>query len=393
MEKMPEIYWIDLNKFDTKNDKSTWLEMSEILIKNGFKVTLLCGYKYNKEKYPSYKVRIKYLSSIAFSPIYRFILLFRAIFYLLQKAKPKDLIIVDPPSLPAGYILKYFKRCHIHLDIRSPAIEVHGIKNNIIKLLFWSFPLYLFIRIPSSYSFISEQLKCRLETGFNTRFKNHLIWHSGVNTRMFQNITLSKKQKSSKFNLLYQGSLSPNRGIDLMIKSLALLKNSIKKNIMLSIAGGGPYLNIFKKMAFELGLAEHIHFTGFIPYEKMPLIIQSADCCICPLPDLPEWNVSSPLKVFEYLACGKPIILTPIAAHKQIITNHDFIIWTKGFSPADFSTAIEMAYCNQHVLAESAGKFAINNAKYYDWELQGNKFANYLKTERKKEIQSIKSKA
>lgn len=388
MEKIPEIYWIDLNKFDAKNDKSTWLEMSEILIKNGFKVTLLCGYKYNKEKYSSYKVRIKYLSAIPFSPIYRFILLFRVIFYLLQKAQGKDFIIVTPASLPAGYILNYFKRCHIHLDIRSPAMEVHGFKNHIIKLLFWSFPLHFFSRVPSSYSFISEQLKYQVETGFNTQFKNHLTWHSGVNTRIFQNTSPTKKQKSSNFNLLYQGSLSPNRGIGLMIKSLALLKNSIRKNIMLTIVGGGPYLNAFKKMVFELDLFENIRFTGFMPYEKMPLIIQSADCCICPLPDLPEWNVSSPLKVFEYLACGKPVILTPIAAHKRIITNNDFIIWTKGFSPADFSTAIKKAYCNQHILAESAGKFAINNAKDYDWEVQGNKFADYLKSKYK--IKSIK---
>ncbi len=381
---MPEIYWIDLNKFDTKNDKSTWLEMSEILIKNGFKVTLLCGYKYNKEKYSSYKVRIKYLSAISFSPIYRLILLLRATFYLLQAAGPKDLIIVSPASLFAGYILKFFRKCHIHLDIRSPAIEVHGFKNHIIKLLFWTFPLLFFSNSPNTYSFISRQLKYQVETEFNTQFKNHLIWHSGVNTRMFQNTPPSKKQKSSKFNLLYQGSLSPNRGIDLIIKSLALLKKSVKENIMLSIVGGGPYLNIFKKMASELDIAEHIHFTGFIPYEKMPLIIQSADCCICPLPDLPEWNVSSPLKVFEYLACGKPMILTPIAAHEQIITNNDFIVWTKGFSPADFSTAIERACCNQHILAESAKKFGINNAQYYDWELQGNKFALYLKSEIKK---------
>ncbi len=82
--------------------------------------------------------------------------------------------------------------------------------------------------------------------------------------------------------------------------------------------------------------------------------IAKADCGIYPLPDRPEWNVSSPLKVFEYMACGKPIILTPIPAHKDVLGDEGFVIWTKSDKAVDIAEAIMYAMDNRELFTISS---------------------------------------
>jgi len=138
-------------------------------------------------------------------------------------------------------------------------------------------------------------------------------------------------------------------------------------------------LENLKKMSLGLGLTEIMDFKGYVQYELVPKYLQDTDCFICPLPDREEWNVSSPIKVFEYLACGKPIILTPIAAHKNIVNNKDFIVWTEGDRVEDFVRAIEYAYNNRDLLTEAAKEAPDFIKEKYDWEVQGKKLADYLK--------------
>ncbi len=89
-----------------------------------------------------------------------------------------------------------------------------------------------------------------------------------------------------------------------------------------------------------LGVDDQVQFRGFVPYEHVADEIAQADVCICPLPDRLEWNVSSPLKVFEYMACAKPMILTPIPAPKGRPWRLSLRRVDQGFEPQHFHGAI-----------------------------------------------------
>ncbi|MCP4266937.1 MAG: glycosyltransferase family 4 protein [Candidatus Brocadiaceae bacterium] len=371
-------YWIDLNRFDSKMDKSTWLEISEALYQNNFNVTIMCGYQREKYKPKEYKVNIRYFKSLRTGGLFRYSLLLRIILWLLRNSRSNDIIIVCPRSLIVGFVLKYLKGCHIHMDVRTVPVEIHGIKDKIDRFLFWKSPLKFFSKLPDSNSFITKSLKESMEKEFCVRYDDYVTWHSGVNIQMFQTHNQACTfMNKDKFVLFYHGSVTPNRGLDLVLNGLAKLKPQIREQILFKIIGNGYDLERLKMMAMESSL--NVCFEGYIPYEKIPSVIKEADCCICPLPDLQEWNVSSPIKVFEYLACAKPVILTPIEAHKQIANNKDYVIWTNGFSVDDFAKAIQFAYTNRDKLkvkAKGALDFIQGN---YDWKVQGNKFAKYLK--------------
>ena len=99
-------YWIDLSRFDQKINKSPWIEMAEVLADEGFKVTLLCGYK--KEKYvpDGYKIKIRYFKSLQSGGLFKYSLLFHITLWLIKHANSDDILIVRPGSLITGWFVK-----------------------------------------------------------------------------------------------------------------------------------------------------------------------------------------------------------------------------------------------------------------------------------------------
>jgi len=373
------IYWVVSNRFDTKIDKSTCLETGEVLAGENFFVTLLCGF--SKEKYiPSgYKLKIKYFKAIDVPFLFRCSLLINIFFWLIRNIRQDDIIIVSPQDLGIAFFFKLLKKYNLHLDIRTVPVEIHNIKRRLDYLLFWKLPLKLFHKIPDSYSFITELLKQGVEREFCLRFQDFVIWHSGVNTRHFKRLEKESEQQSNKFIFTYLGDISKNRGINLVLEALSILKKNYQENIVFQVIGNGTDLANLKSISSALKINKIVDFKGYIPYEFLPKYLRDTGCFICPLPNRSEWNVSSPIKVFEYLACKKPIILTPIPAHKNIVENEDFIVWTDGDKIEDFVKSIEYAYKNRKILTEAAKKAPDVVEKKYGWEVQGKRLADYLK--------------
>lgn len=376
---MQNIYWIDPYRFDSKIDKSTPLEIAEILISENFSVTLLCGFKKQKYIPQGYRLKIKYFRSINIPGLYRYLLSANIFFWLIRKIKQEDIVILMPEGLYIGLLLKLIKCCNVHLDVRTIPVDIHTNRNRIHCFLFWTLPFNLFKHVPDSFSFITERLKQSVEQEFQVVYPDYVTWHSGVNTVHFPILKNGSERQLDKFVLTYLGIITKNRGIRLVMNAFSKLKGTYKENIIFQVIGEGPDLENLKSISSDLEITKRVDFKGYIKYEFIPEHLRGTDCFICPLPDRPEWNVSSPIKVFEYLACGKPIILTPIAAHKAIVNNEDFIVWTDGDTTEDFVKAIKYAYENRVMLTEAAKRAPDLVREKYEWKVQGKKLADYLK--------------
>lgn len=376
---MPNIYWVSLNRFDENISKAPRLEIAESLINENFSVTLLTGYRREKYFPENYRLRIRYFKSLQFKGCFKISLHLAIFFWLLKNAGANDIIILSPGDLWMSSLLKKIKRLKIHLDIRTLPVEVNSFKNHIGYFLYWTLPLTFLYRQPDSYSFITELLKKNIEDEFKINFRDFVLWQSGVNVERFSTVRKYAKTSNRPFVLTYLGVITRSRGIDLVLKALAEIPHEYKDKIIFQIIGNGSFLPELVAMSSNLGISDKVIFNGYVPYESVPEYLKDADCFICPLPERPEWNVSSPIKIFEYLACGKPVILTPIAAHTNVMKNNDAIVWTNGDAVDDFVQAIKYAFDNRDVLSKKSVKaheFVNNN---YSWKSQGRKFGGYLK--------------
>jgi glycosyltransferase involved in cell wall biosynthesis len=109
--------------------------------------------------------------------------------------------------------------------------------------------------------------------------------------------------------LCYVGAMNPQDGVDYMLRALQHLAFTLdRKDFYCVVIGTGDSFEQLKTMAELLGLADYVWFTGFISDEDLVRYLSTADICLDPNPSNPLNDVSTWIKVMEYMAVGKPTV-------------------------------------------------------------------------------------
>ena|ERR1700720_1495284 len=113
----------------------------------------------------------------------------------------------------------------------------------------------------------------------------------------------------NKTILCYVGSLNPQDGVDYLLRALSRLQNELQRyDFYCVIIGDGDSLPDLRLLADQLRLNGSVEFTGFIPDRELLENLAAADICVDPDPSSPLNDVSTWIKVMEYMAHGKPIV-------------------------------------------------------------------------------------
>jgi glycosyltransferase involved in cell wall biosynthesis len=137
---------------------------------------------------------------------------------------------------------------------------------------------------------------------------------------------LNREIGSDGLILLYCGNLETYQGIDLLLDSFprVLERNS---GIELAIIGGVPEdIRHYRNKAEALGAADHVHFLGPRPFADLDRYLAEADILVAPR----IRGVNTPMKIFPYMHSGKPVLLTRLPTHTQIVTDREAYL-----APAD----------------------------------------------------------
>jgi len=109
--------------------------------------------------------------------------------------------------------------------------------------------------------------------------------------------------------LAYLGMMNPQDGVDYLLRALRYLKDDLGRPAFYCVLiGDGDSREQLRVQAVELGLADRVEFTGSIPDADMLRYLSTADICLDPNPSSPLNDVSTWIKVMEYMALGKPVI-------------------------------------------------------------------------------------
>ncbi len=149
--------------------------------------------------------------------------------------------------------------------------------------------------------------------------KIHII-PGGVDIERFQP-NLSPQQARTKLGwqqdrqIIFTSRRLVNRvGIDKLLNAIAKIKHTVP-DVWVAIAGRGPLENILRQQATELGLDDHVKFVGFLPDEDLPVAYQAANLSIMPSQSFEGFG----LAIVESLACGTPVVCTPIGGMPEIL--------------------------------------------------------------------------
>ena len=109
--------------------------------------------------------------------------------------------------------------------------------------------------------------------------------------------------------LLYLGMMNPQDGVDYLLAALQKLVYEMgRRDFFCVLIGSGDSVEELKAAAVQSGLGDYVKFTGYIPDEDVRRYLSTADICLDPNPSSPLNDVSTWIKVMEYMALGKPTI-------------------------------------------------------------------------------------
>jgi len=166
---------------------------------------------------------------------------------------------------------------------------------------------------------------------------------------------------TSETIVLYAGHLYPRKGADTLASAATLLP----KASFFFVGGTEEDVLLFKKRWRN---AANIQSIGHVAHEKIPFYLRAADILILPNSGKDEDSAryTSPLKLFEYMASGKPIIASDLPSLREVLSEENAFL----VAPDDpEALARGIRYALQH--PEEASKRAtqaLNDVKRYTWE-------------------------
>jgi glycosyltransferase involved in cell wall biosynthesis len=114
---------------------------------------------------------------------------------------------------------------------------------------------------------------------------------------------------TGKTILVYVGAMNPQDGVDYLLRALQHLAFEMgRTDFYCVLVGSGDSFDDLKAEASAAGLDPYVRFTGFIPEEDLRRYLSTADICLDPNPSSPLNDVSTWIKVMEYMAMAKPTI-------------------------------------------------------------------------------------
>jgi glycosyltransferase involved in cell wall biosynthesis len=182
--------------------------------------------------------------------------------------------------------------------------------------------------------------------------------------------TLSKKIPGliNRFTVGYTGNLYAGRGIELIVTMASHLPD-----INFLIVGGEPDSVSSLMESLKLKQIENVLVTGFIPNREIPLYQACCEALLMPYQDRVQASSGgdiaaylSPMKVFEYLACGRVIISSDLAVLREVLDNTNAIL----LPPDDINAWVETLKMVQvdKATRDKLSTSAHETARQYSWE-------------------------
>jgi len=319
-----------------------WGDYTGILIKQGHRVTVLCempNYPLGKY-YPGYKrqwVKREYISpnltiirSFTWATDRKSIIkkLGNYLVFMLSglinalKIKNYDVLIVSSPPLFAGVIgaiISKIKSICFFLDIRDlwpESVKSLGeVKSKVfinygkkLESFIYKNTTGFILTVPGFKKYFMEHHPIQLK-------KSMVELINGVSSAFIELAQEYDKIPDKKFTVLYSGNIGLAQGLDTVITAAKILQ---KYPIDFCFVGNGVKLESLKEKSNKMDL-NNVSFLPLQKKEGLIQIIKKASVCLVPLKNEPLFRHAIPSKLFEYMACGRPVVVSIEGEVEKII--------------------------------------------------------------------------
>jgi glycosyltransferase involved in cell wall biosynthesis len=135
------------------------------------------------------------------------------------------------------------------------------------------------------------------------------VVRNGPNLTTFRPVAPNPSLKYGKPYLVgYVGVMSAQDGLDILLGVAEYIKGLGRLDVHFTCVGSGPAFLELQEMVIEKNIADIVNFTGRIPDKDLLEILSTADICVNPDKPCRMNDISTMIKIMEYMAMGKPIV-------------------------------------------------------------------------------------
>lgn len=204
------------------------------------------------------------------------------------------------------------------------------------------------------------------------------IWPSGVDLQRFEELQglRSWPDSDEPIRLIYIGVLLEERNLLPLCEAL-INANSSGANLTLTIVGNGPLQP--KLLSESRTHSDQIQVLPPVTHEEIPELLSRMHVGVTALPEVDDmkYRVSSPIKLFEYMASGLPVLATRNPCHTEVAGNGSFAYWADTPSPEDLSKALLNIWENREQLHENSRE-AVAFSRLWSWSAAAEKCSKAL---------------
>jgi len=198
-------------------------------------------------------------------------------------------------------------------------VEINGLMTDEMKLSNTSKLIIQVSKIVEKFNYkyakkivvVNQGIKEGIIKLYNIPNEKIIVINNGANIDIFQPMNSENIKKELNLDKNYNyvgfsGSFKPWHGIESIVKSAPFILDKVE-NTKFLLVGDGEIKREIIKMVNDLNIEEHFIFIDRVSYDNVPRYINAFDVCVI----LKKKDIlGSPLKLWEYMACGKPVVAT-----------------------------------------------------------------------------------
>jgi len=216
-----------------------------------------------------------------------------------------------------------------------------------------------------------QGLKKILQEDYGVLKDKIVVILNGANTDLFKPMDAIEARAELGLSgndkyICFVGILVQWQGVEYLIKSAPRVLEKFPGTRFL-IVGGGQMEQELIELAEQVGVSNRMIFTGMVPYQKVPLYINVCEVCVAPfMRELNKKGGRCSLKVPEYLACGKPLVVSRLSG-LEVLEHNEAGILVEPENPSELATAIIKLLQNQELrkqMGANGRKYVVENQSW-----------------------------
>ncbi len=172
----------------------------------------------------------------------------------------------------------------------------------------------------------------------------------------------------NKTIVFHGGDIKHADGADILLKAFKIVLQMVPDAKLLIVGGTGKEIALLQSLAENLSVQESVVFTGLVPMKEVPAFLNAASVGAMPLRATLNHQCYLSFKIFEYWACGKPVVVSRLQAISEIARQNQNALLCEPANADCFAKSLAFLL-NHPAVAKRLGNNGRKTVeKEFDWQ-------------------------